>query len=185
MRSKGCGTYTRPPWRLISATVSCRVSPRGIFSSMNSPITSPWPAVLTSSPTITLTPASAACARASRAPEISLWSVIAIAPRPCVWALASSTSTRMAQGRVGGAGREGLVHVHEVELHRRQRFLDRPRDIDRQRRGASPRAAGHVEHLADSYHAGRAAVAAREQAVPARTRGAQRAARFAHPLLGA
>ena len=56
------------------------VIPRGIFSSMKRPITSPWSAVLTSSPTITLMPYSAALARASSAPEISLWSVTAIAP---------------------------------------------------------------------------------------------------------
>ena len=41
------------------------VSPRGIFSSRNRPITSPWSAVLTSSPTITLTPTR----RPSRAPR--------------------------------------------------------------------------------------------------------------------
>ena len=51
---------------------------------MKRPITSPWSAVLTSSPTITLTPYSAAFARASSAPEISLWSVTAIAPRPAL-----------------------------------------------------------------------------------------------------
>ena len=47
---------------------------------MNRPITSPWSAVLTSSPTITFTPYCAAFSRASSAPEISLWSVTAIAP---------------------------------------------------------------------------------------------------------
>src|SRR5438309_2091885 len=45
---------------------------------MKRPITSPWSAVLISSPTITLIPF--ACSRASSAPEISLWSVTAIAP---------------------------------------------------------------------------------------------------------
>ena len=64
---------------------------------MNRPMTSPWSAVLTSSPTITLTPNSAALARASRAPETSLWSVTAIAPRPASRAVASSTSTGVAQ----------------------------------------------------------------------------------------
>ncbi len=97
MRSNGCGTYTTPPWRLISATVSASVSPRGMRSSMNSPITSPWEAVLTSSPTTTLTPAAAASSRASSAPETSLWSVTAIAPSPCSRAVASSTSTGVAQ----------------------------------------------------------------------------------------
>ena len=79
------------------AIVSASVIPRGIFSSMNRPITSPWSAVLTSSPTITLTPYSAALARASCAPETSLWSVTAIAPRPTSRAVASSTSTGVAQ----------------------------------------------------------------------------------------
>ena len=64
---------------------------------MKRPITSPWSAVLTSSATITLTPNSAAFARASSAPEISLWSVTAIAPRPASRALASRTSTGVAQ----------------------------------------------------------------------------------------
>ena len=71
--------------------------PRGIFSSRKRPITSPWLAVMTSSPTITLTPYSAAFARASSAPETSLWSVTAIAPRPSSRAVASSTSTGVAQ----------------------------------------------------------------------------------------
>ena len=71
--------------------------PRGIFSSMKRPITSPCVPVMTSSPTITLTPYSSAFARASSAPEISLWSVTAIAPRPCSRAVASSTSTGVAQ----------------------------------------------------------------------------------------
>ena len=47
-------------------------------------MTSPCEAVLTSSPTMTFTPNSAAFSAASRAPEISLWSVTAIAPSPCV-----------------------------------------------------------------------------------------------------
>ena len=60
-------------------------------------MTSPCDAVLTSSPTITLTPNCAAFAAASSAPEISLWSVTAIAPSPCSRAVASSTSTGVAQ----------------------------------------------------------------------------------------
>ncbi len=62
---------------------------------MNRPITSPCSAVLTSSATITLIPS--ALAWASSAPEISLWSVIAIAPSPRARASASSTSTGVAQ----------------------------------------------------------------------------------------
>ncbi len=62
---------------------------------MKSPITSPWSAVLTSSATITLIPL--ARSRASSAPEISLWSVTAIAPRPTFLAVSSSVSTGVAQ----------------------------------------------------------------------------------------
>ena len=73
---------------------------------MNSPITSPWSAVLTSSATITLTPYSAALARASSAPEISLWSVTAIAPRPSSRAVAEQHLDRR-RAVVGVVG----VHV--------------------------------------------------------------------------
>ncbi len=69
--------------------------PRGIFSSMKRPITSPWSAVFTSSATITLIPF--ARSRASSAPEISLWSVMAIAPSPTFFAVSSSMSTGVAQ----------------------------------------------------------------------------------------
>ena len=62
---------------------------------MKRPITSPWSAVFTSSATITLIPL--ARSRASSAPEISLWSVIAIAPSPTSLADSSSTSTGVAQ----------------------------------------------------------------------------------------
>ena len=62
---------------------------------MKRPITSPWSAVFTSSATITLIPF--ARSRASSAPEISLWSVIAIAPRPTRFAVSSSVSTGVAQ----------------------------------------------------------------------------------------
>ena len=65
---------------------------------MKSPITSPSSAVLTSSATITSIPSiSAATSRAASAPEISLWSVIAIAPRPRSRAVSSRTSTGVAQ----------------------------------------------------------------------------------------
>ena len=62
---------------------------------MKRPITSPWSAVFTSSATITLMPL--ARSRASSAPEISLWSVTAIAPRPTLLAVSSSVSTGVAQ----------------------------------------------------------------------------------------
>ena len=65
---------------------------------MKRPITSPWWAVFTSSATITLMPPiRSASSRASSAPEISLWSVIAIAPSPRSLAVSSSTSTGVAQ----------------------------------------------------------------------------------------
>ena len=60
-------------------------------------MTSPWLAVLTSSPTMTFTPNSAPLDCASNAPEISLWSVTAIAPSPCSRAAPSSASTGVAQ----------------------------------------------------------------------------------------
>ena len=64
---------------------------------MKSPMTSPWSAVLTSSATMTFTPNSAAFSRASSAPVMTLWSVTAIAPSPWSRAVASSTSTGVAQ----------------------------------------------------------------------------------------
>jgi hypothetical protein len=67
--------------------VSAMLMPRSIRSRRNSPITSPCE-VFTSSPTITVIGLSRAAA--SSAPEISLWSVIAMAPRP--WAMQWSTS---------------------------------------------------------------------------------------------
>ncbi len=62
---------------------------------MKRPITSPCEPVMTSSPTMTLTPF--AFSAASSAPEISLCSVTAIAPRPFARACASNTSTGVAQ----------------------------------------------------------------------------------------
>ncbi len=73
--------------------VSAIVSPGSIRSGRNSPITSPWE-VFTSSPTITVIGLPSAAA--SSAPETSLWSVIAIAPRP--WAMQWSTQ-RLGLGR--------------------------------------------------------------------------------------
>ena len=87
--------------------------PRGIFSSMKSPITSPWSAVLTSSATITLIPS--ASSRASSAPEISLWSVTAIAPRPDPrGGVEQRVHRRRAVGRVVGVHVQ--VDVDEVAL---------------------------------------------------------------------
>ena len=68
-------------------------------------MTSPWSAVLTSSADDHLDADSAAFARASSAPEISLWSVTAIAPRPCV-----------AGGRQQHLDRRGAV-VRVVGVH--------------------------------------------------------------------
>ena len=72
--------------------------PRSIRSLRKRPITSPSWAVFTSSATITLIPPMrAAISCASRAPEISLWSVIAIAPSPCSLAVSSRSSAGVAQ----------------------------------------------------------------------------------------
>ena len=92
---EGVRDVDQPPWRRISAIVSSSDIPRSIFSLMKSPITSPWSAVFTSSATITLIPF--ARLAASSAPEISLWSVIAIAPSPAAFADSSRTSTGVAQ----------------------------------------------------------------------------------------
>ena len=93
------------------------VSPRGIFSSRNRPITSPWPAVLISSPTITLTPAAAACARASSAPgdlvvvgdrdraQALLRARSRAAPRPASRSRASGRCACAGRRRSAGAAR--------------------------------------------------------------------------------
>ena len=84
----------------------------------------------------------------------------------------------MAQGDARGARRERLVDVDEVERELAQRVLDRPRDVDRQRRRP---ALGRRErqHLADAEHE-------RCPRRPARAatsgRTVQRAARVPHEL---
>ena len=88
-------------------------------------MTSPWWAVLTSSPTMTLTPYSAALRAAASAPEISLWSVTAMAPRPCV-----------ARGRQQGLDRRGAV-VRVVRVHVQV-------DVDQRARASRARAAALV-----------------------------------------
>ena len=93
---------------------------------------------------------------------------------------------RVAQRGVGGARRKRLVHVHEVQRHQAEQFLDRARDVDRQRRRAPPRRAGrHVEHLADRDHARLAAIGSLQQRLGLPARRSQRAPRRAHPLLRA
>ena len=63
-------------------------------------MTSPCSAVLTSSATITLIPPiSSATSCAANAPETSLWSVIAIAPRPAAFA-----ASKRARGGVAQSG---------------------------------------------------------------------------------
>ena len=147
---------------MISATVSSRLSPRGIFSSMNRPITSPCSAVLTSSPTITFTPAAGACSRASRAPEISLWSVTAIAPRPCVWAVASSTSTGVAQSHEWSvcmcrstsiSGRAARRSAHRLVRRRRVAAGGQPRiDALELRRPSARRRGPACSHPGSACH---------------------------------
>jgi len=55
------------------------------------------------------------------------------------------------------------VHVHEVQLDRAKQFLYRARHVDRERRRASPRSAGKIEHLAHRDHPRDAVVGALEQ----------------------
>ena len=71
--------------------------PRGISSRRKSPITSPWSAVFTSSPGITISRRPRARSTASSAPPKTLWSVTAIAPSPCASAWSSSSSTSIEQ----------------------------------------------------------------------------------------
>src|SRR5258708_27215188 len=91
----------------------------------------------------------------------------------------------MAQRRVGRARGERLVHVDEVERHRREQFLDRPGHVDRQRRWPSARCADDVQHLAYGDHARAAGVASLQQALGMTARRAQLPARVAHALLRA
>ena len=106
---------------------------------MNRPITSPSPAVLTSSPTITFTPARRPPARcASSAPEISLWSVTAIAPEAL-----------LARGREQHLDRRravaGVVGVHvQVDVDQRPR-----RQPLRERRVAVARVAARGQRAVD------------------------------------
>jgi hypothetical protein len=57
---------------------------------------------------------------------------------------------RVAQRRRGHAGRERLMHVHEVEGDAVQQLLDRARDVDRHRGGPARRTEG--QHLAHADH---------------------------------
>ena len=60
---------------------------------------------------------------------------------------------RVAQRGRGGARRERLVHVHEVELGVLEQILERARDVERQRHRA---AAAERQALADGQHRGAA-----------------------------
>ena len=83
---------------------------------------------------------------------------------------------RVAQRGVGGARRERLVHVDEVELDGAQQFLDRARDVDRQRRRrAGGRRCGTSSTSPTAITRGVPVVGALEQ----RARLAPRAARSA------
>ena len=96
---------------------------------------------------------------------------------------------RVAQRRVGRARSERFVHVHEIQRHAAQQFLERARHVDRQRRRAPTRGVGrHVEHLADRDHRRHARVGPLQQRANAarpRARRTQRPSRGAHPLLRA
>ena len=72
---------------------------------------------------------------------------------------------RVAERRRGGAGRERIVDVDDVEWDRFQQPLERPADVERHGRRARARAARHRDPLADREHTGRRTVA-REQRSP-------------------
>jgi hypothetical protein len=59
----------------------------------------------------------------------------------------------VAKGHAGGAGGKRLVDVDQIKLDGAQDLLDRARHIDRQRRGAAPRAR-KGEHLTNAEHQG-------------------------------
>ena len=82
-RSKGCAIPTRPPWARTAAIACAGDRPGGIASSRNTPIRSPL-VVRISWPTITCRPGASAAARdrASTAPSMRSWSVIARCVRP-------------------------------------------------------------------------------------------------------
>ena len=299
MRSKGWGTYTTPSWRRIRSIVSARLSPRGIFSFRNSPITSPWPSVLTSSPTITRTPNAVglrlrlqcagdlvvvghrdrpearvtgagqqhlhrrravvgvvgvhvqvdldprtlgehlrelgipAAVPARRHPRVDLLEALggqlvvgdelvlgregaahqldgrrqrrgarvqapeeALHEAPCQQRReqplaggvkrADVQGARVAQGRVGGRGGERLVHVHEVQRHAREHFLD----VSGRRRSAAPgHGGGRRERprapLPPRSRAGLPPSAPSSRRSGASASGPQLLARLAHPLLRA
>ena len=60
---------------------------------------------------------------------------------------------RVAQGDGGGAGRERLVHVHELRRRDGQRLLDRARDVERERGHRAAARARERQQLADAEHA--------------------------------
>ncbi len=57
--------------------------------------------------------------------------------------------TGVAQRDSGGARRERVVDVHDVEVHATEQILERPAEVDRHRRRPGPGAAGHRDAGAD------------------------------------
>ena len=106
-RSNGCGIPTRPPCSRTAATVSAADIPgataRSRYAAMRSPS-----AVLTSSPTMTVSPAGAA-ARAASAPSIRSWSVTTRCVNPRAAAARTTSPGRARQSKLaptyGNAGR--------------------------------------------------------------------------------
>ena len=93
----------------------------------------------------------------------------------------------VAQRRIGGAWRERLVHVHEIERNGAEHLLDRARDVERHRRGRQARvpAAGHIKHLAHGEHTGGAGIGALEELPGILARLAQQPPARTHGLAGA
>ena len=136
---------------------------------MKRPITSPSCAVLTSSETITLIPF--ARSRASSAPEISLWSVTAIAPRPAaLGGVEQHVDGRRAVGRVVGVHVQ--VAVDEVAPRRAAVAIARRSPAARWRRRdhAPVDALDVVRRPRSQPSSGAAAQAARAQRRPAARR---------------
>ena len=75
--------------------------------------------------------------------------------------------------------------MNDVELDRREEFLDRPRHIDREARRAAPGRARNVENLTHSHHARAAPVGSLEQRMRFAPRGPQLPARVTYAILRA
>src|SRR5438105_928380 len=112
----------------MAAIVSAKERPRGISSERKRPITSPWPAVLTSSPGTTTRSRPRASSRASSAPPRALWSVTAIAPSPSSSACSRSspTSTRQSCDQLVCVWRSQRIHSRSASGSASRRGRLRP-----------------------------------------------------------